>query len=178
MSIVTGQTASASDFVSTSAGAGDSGKVPKLGPAGRIDKSFFPTVGCRAIQIATTAFSTSAATIIFGGESFDTDTMHSTVSNTSRITFNTAGTYMVGASVSGNSGGGTIALKLLLNGTTVIGYGGGSYPSSGAFGGAALTAVRAFSVNDYIEVLATSNLTETTSGDESTNFWAILIPMP
>jgi hypothetical protein len=41
MAITSGQTALASDFVSTSAGAGDSGKVPKLNASGVLDPTFF-----------------------------------------------------------------------------------------------------------------------------------------
>lgn len=40
MAITAGQDAVAADFVSTSAGAGDSGKVPKLNSAGQLDNSF------------------------------------------------------------------------------------------------------------------------------------------
>ena len=40
MSIVTGQDAKASDFISTSAGSGSVGKVPKLNSAGKLDSSF------------------------------------------------------------------------------------------------------------------------------------------
>lgn len=40
MSIIAGNTILASDFISTSAGAGDSGRVPKLNASGKIDPSF------------------------------------------------------------------------------------------------------------------------------------------
>jgi hypothetical protein len=42
MTISTGSTIVSSDFVSTSAGAGDSGKVPKLGATGKLDVSVMP----------------------------------------------------------------------------------------------------------------------------------------
>jgi hypothetical protein len=45
MSITANQTALASDFVSTSAGAGDSGKVPKLNGSGVLDTSFLTFKG-------------------------------------------------------------------------------------------------------------------------------------
>jgi hypothetical protein len=45
MSITANQTALASDFVSTSAGAGDSGKVPKLNGSGVLDTSFMTFKG-------------------------------------------------------------------------------------------------------------------------------------
>jgi hypothetical protein len=41
MSIVAGNDALASDFISSSAGAGDSGKVPKLNSLGKLDDTFF-----------------------------------------------------------------------------------------------------------------------------------------
>lgn len=53
MAIVAGSDIVASDFISTSAGAGDSGKVPKLNSAGKIDTSF--TVIQPTIQIFTSS---------------------------------------------------------------------------------------------------------------------------
>ena len=44
MAITAGSEILASDFVSTSAGAGDSGKVPKLDSSGRLDLTFFPPI--------------------------------------------------------------------------------------------------------------------------------------
>ena len=44
MPITAGSDALASDFVSTSAGAGDSGKVPKLNASGVLDKTFYPVI--------------------------------------------------------------------------------------------------------------------------------------
>ena len=59
MAISTGSAASASDFVSTSAGAGDSGKVPKLNASGVLDKSFmgsaFETTTGTTHSLTTTA---------------------------------------------------------------------------------------------------------------------------
>lgn len=45
MSITTGQTALASDFVASSAGASDAGKVPKLNASGLLDNSFLGITG-------------------------------------------------------------------------------------------------------------------------------------
>jgi hypothetical protein len=41
------------DFVSTSAGAGDSGRVAKRNGSGKLDKTFPSRFGVRAIQNAT-----------------------------------------------------------------------------------------------------------------------------
>lgn len=40
MTITNGQTITDTDYITTSAGAGDSGKVPKLDASGQLDKSF------------------------------------------------------------------------------------------------------------------------------------------
>jgi hypothetical protein len=61
MAITAGQTALASDFVSTSAGAGDSGKVPKLNSLGKLDASFLKFGGTGADAALTI---TSGATNI------------------------------------------------------------------------------------------------------------------
>src|ERR1043165_754736 len=61
------------------------------------------------------------AAIPFDSERFDTDNMHSTVTNRSRITFNTAGLYQVTACVEfqANATGERMA-SILKNGTTNI----------------------------------------------------------
>jgi hypothetical protein len=53
-----------------------------------------PSVRCYNSAAQSVANATYAA-ITFDTNRFDTDTMHSTVTNTSRITFNTAGLYLV-----------------------------------------------------------------------------------
>lgn len=53
MSITAGQTAVASDFVSTSAGAADSGKVPKLSALGQLDGTAISVFPNQDIPIAT-----------------------------------------------------------------------------------------------------------------------------
>jgi hypothetical protein len=61
MSITAGQLASASDFISTSAGAGDSGKVPKLNASGVLDTSFVSPnikVGATTKDISNTTTTT------------------------------------------------------------------------------------------------------------------------
>jgi hypothetical protein len=80
--------------------------------------------GCAVSNSADIAATSGASTLLtFNTESFDTDSMHSTVSNTSRITFNTAGVYSVGAMITWTaSGAGSYRqLSLRLNGTTTIG---------------------------------------------------------
>ncbi len=54
--------------------------------------------GCRVTRTASLSVvdGTGLTIVPFTSEEFDTDNMHDTVTNNSRITFNTAGFYMVG----------------------------------------------------------------------------------
>jgi hypothetical protein len=56
---------------------------------------------CRVYNSATQAVADAVnlAPVLFNTEQYDTDSMHSTVTNTGRITFTTAGLYVVGAFV-------------------------------------------------------------------------------
>lgn len=55
---------------------------------------------CRVYQSAAQTISNiTETTLLFNTESFDSDTMHSTSSNTGRITFTTAGLYLVMATL-------------------------------------------------------------------------------
>ena len=64
----------------------------------------------------------STTTLTFDTEDFDTDTMHSTVTNTSRITCNTAGKYLVIGQVTfASNATGYRQVQILWNGLTVIG---------------------------------------------------------
>lgn len=51
---------------------------------------------CQVKRTTTQAITTASVTdVLFNAETFDTDDMHSTTSNTDRITVNTAGVYIV-----------------------------------------------------------------------------------
>src|SRR4029077_20051578 len=70
-----------------------------------------------ANQSITTATET---TLAFDSERFDTDTIHDTVTNNSRLTCKHAGVYVIGAHVQFDSGaaGGARYVSIMLNGTT------------------------------------------------------------
>lgn len=76
---------------------------------------------CRVFHGTTQSIADNTATaLLFNSERFDTDSMHSTVTNTSRITFTTAGLYVVTLTFQFNFG---TALtwaegRIRLNGTT------------------------------------------------------------
>lgn len=94
----------------------------------------------------------STTTLTADSENYDNDSMHSTVTNTSRITFTTAGRYEVFANVNyaANSTG-YRRLSFLLNGTTT--YGGqtvAAAPTVATRLAATRTIVAAAS--DYVEV--------------------------
>lgn len=73
-------------------------------------------------QTATTSCTNGAATVIlFDTEAYDTDTMHSTSSNTGRITATTTGLYTVyGQVCMASNATGTRTLSLLKNGATTL----------------------------------------------------------
>jgi len=58
MAITAGSDILASDFISTSAGAGDSGKAPKLNGSGKLDRTFIQ-VGSLSDVTASRAFATN-----------------------------------------------------------------------------------------------------------------------
>lgn len=109
----------------------------------------------KASQTATTT--NAWETFTFTTEEYDTDTMHDNVSNTSRITFTTAGKY----SISGSSEAvlaKTFGLRILKNGTTSMGVSSGG----AAFGlnileGGSISIQAEFSAGDYIELQFASN---------------------
>ena len=174
MSITAGQDILASDFVSTSAGAGDSGKVAKLDSTGKIDTTFHKLHGVRAIQNSGTSLSSSHAILAFQTEQFDTNSYHDNVTNNSRITFPVTGTYLVTVSVKGTSNDIALDIYLLLNGTTEIAHSTGDANLAMNLG-QSLSTIRQFSSGDYIEVSAAAGSSMSSSGDEATNFCAILI---
>lgn len=86
-------------------------------------------IGCRVRRTTDQSLTLDTLTaILFDTEDFDTDTMHSTVSNTDRITASTAGYYAVGAYVSWSAGGNKQAwMSKVTSGptfTTIVGHDG------------------------------------------------------
>lgn len=114
-------------------------------------------------------------TLAFNTERFDTNGMHDTVTNNSRLTVPSggAGLYMVGACVQFAAGtAGALGLRLLLNGTTVI----TEFENINA-GAAAIAACTLYSlaVGDYIEVQVYDSVAATipVGANFSPEFWAI-----
>lgn len=87
--------------------------------------------------------------IQFDDEYFDTESIHSTVSNTSRLTCVTAGVYLIWGQANAPSGGTTKGIRIYLNGTTTIGR--SVLSTAGGFG-APVVAVRNLAVSNYVEL--------------------------
>lgn len=113
---------------------------------------------CRVYHNANqTIATTSNVALAFNSERFDTDSMHSTSSLTSRITFNTAGLYLVtGQMVWVAAAAGNRQAGIRLNGTTFIGVvlepaAGGDTPAL------VVSTLYKFAVGDYVELMAFQN---------------------
>lgn len=118
-------------------------------------------IGCRlsnSADITTTSGATKDLT--FDTEYFDTDNMHSTATNTDRITVNTAGKYIVvGHARWENADNGRRQIAFVLNGVTFLAVQAlGAVPSASLFSMQSLSTFYDFSADDYItmQVIQTS----------------------
>jgi hypothetical protein len=111
---------------------------------------------CRLRHSTTQAVSTASATpIAFNTEDIDTDTMHDTVTNNTRITFKAAGDYVVMASAEfAPNATGQRQISIKLNNTTYIAL--DNTPTVGAGDSTRIPCgcLYTFAVNDYVEALA------------------------
>lgn len=90
-------------------------------------------------------------------ENFDNDSMHSTSSLTSRITIQTAGRYLVFATIehAANTAGQLRACRFLVNGTTAYDGLNSARVNSGTFRTlVSVTRALTFAASDYVEVQA------------------------
>lgn len=114
------------------------------------------TNSVRVVNSTTQVIPTSVDTVItFDTETHDTNSMHSTVSNTGRLTAVVAGTYVISGSVEFETGGsGERNIYIRLNGLTHIakaGQGGGTTVDITNF---TISAVYQLAANDYVELVA------------------------
>lgn len=115
----------------------------------------------------------------FDSERFDTDTMHDNVTNNSRITFTTAGTYAFGGDVKweGNSGGDFRLTRVLLNGTDELLYD-CNRDASGEDDANTFSGIAAFSAADFIELEVEHDegaALDVLAGADQIQFWAYRI---
>jgi hypothetical protein len=107
----------------------------------------------------TLATGTTGVALTFDTEIVDSDGGHSTVTNTSRYTAQTAGLYWVsGQWLTGStSGTGTRATQIWLNGTAIPGST-TQFPASASNGGGGFAwTVVPMAVGDYVEIAAWQN---------------------
>lgn len=110
----------------------------------------------KVTKSTTQTISSSPVVLSFDQEEFDTDSMHDNSTNNSRITFNTAGVYLViaNANYSTNS---VVAAAIRLNGTTQLSR--CSNGNSNITEGIATQVLYSFAQNDYVELLFTAGST-------------------
>lgn len=118
---------------------------------------------CRVTSTATTSIGSGVwTTLAFAAESFDTDTMHDTVTLNGRITIKTAGLYIIRAN-SGFAANATgvrgIGVRKNGSGGTGPSYGGDIRLNAGAGDAVYLTVavIDKLAVNDYLEVITYQN---------------------
>lgn len=129
---------------------------------------------CRVSHNTTQSLTSGTeATLAFNTEALDTDTMHDTVTNNSRITFKTAGLFVVtwGFTVAADNDYLWIYSYLRLNGTTLIAPGSsiGTQTDNGLSPHSAGATLYKFAVNDYVEVRAAQKNTSAAANNVSTN---------
>ena len=111
---------------------------------------------CRVYHTANQSIPNSTeSTVAFNSERYDTDSMHSTVTNNSRITITTAGLYAVSVSLQfGVDTDYTVAYAVLrVNGSTQIAYGGVGTWSAALVGPlVSVGTISKFAAGDYVEV--------------------------
>ena len=123
--IADGQTAVASDFISTSTGAGDSGKVPKLNSSGLLDPSF--------LNIAFGSGYTPSNTLLFSNNASNGSGASTTLYKVKETKITTTSVHSLRLKVDISSATGSINydVKFYVNGTQIstesFSRGGGSF---------------------------------------------------
>lgn len=131
-------------------------------------------IGCRVYNSASQSIGTSATVVTFDSESFDTDTMHNTGSNTGRITFTTAGYYQIEGTIA-TATNAVVTLQIRLNGTTTLAQAGVGNSGSSA-NGFTIATTYLMSAADYVEILcAFGSTVNTISGLGGSHFTAYKI---
>lgn len=133
---------------------------------------------CRLYHGTTQNVANGADTVMtFNSERFDTDAMHDAGSPT-RITFNTAGLYVVGGWVSyaSDTDFQFYRTQIRLNGATLIGEQTASHTYAGSIGAdSLLTLIWKFAAADYIELLTTQVNASAGTLASAPEFWATWI---
>lgn len=130
----------------------------------------------RVYRSSNQSISDSTDTIILlDSERYDTAALHSTVSNTGRLTAPIAGKYLITATLEfASNTSGRREMRLLLNGSTIIAQDIRTGSISGITSPMTLTTVYALAQNDYVEIQVWQNrggaLNVLSSGNYSPEF--------
>lgn len=117
--------------------------------------------------------------LLFDSERFDTDGMHSTVTNTNRLTVTTPGLYLIGGHVYwAFNGTGLRSLRIMLNGSTALGY--TEHVTSSLSGpGQQISTLYNLAANDYVTLNVWQNsgsaVNIETGAAYSAEFWAVWV---
>jgi|SRR5690349_7007690 len=130
---------------------------------------------CRVYHNTTQSMTSGADNVVvFNSERWDTDGMHSTVTNTGRITFTTAGLYVFGFNLEWATAPSTAEVEVWLNATpTKIQW----YQMTNSQKRAQIHGVYSFSAADYITFIVNPSGTQTiaSSANYSPEAWAHMI---
>lgn len=118
---------------------------------------------CEAVHSTTQSLTDNVeATVAFDTDASDNDAMHDPVTLNTRITFKTAGFYVVsfGCEITAAADYASYYCYIRLNGTTLVAQGSSTPPLIGSVGlWLTATALRKFNLNDYVEVRILQNNT-------------------
>lgn len=135
---------------------------------------------CRVYNDADITTTTATAiALTFNSERFDNDNMHSTSTNTGRITIRSSGIYLVGVNVQWNNNAtGQRQTRLRLNGSTIIAFTKIDEADSATEEVIqSVNCIYSFDVDDYVEVVASQasggDLTVEVAANYSPEFWAV-----
>lgn len=113
-------------------------------------------VGCKVYHSVNQSLANNTNNALsFNSERFDTDNIHNTVSNTARLTCNTAGNYLIGGSVAfAASAMGGRQINIFLNGVTTIALENTTNMGAGTPTLMSISTVHYLSAGDYVQLFA------------------------
>lgn len=114
---------------------------------------------CRAYHNAAQAVTTATFTVLaLNSERYDTDGIHDTVTNNSRLTCKTAGKYIITGNVefAANATGFRI-VQIYLNGATTIAYQIELNPTAGGLIEMTISTLYSLALNDFVELRVYQN---------------------
>ncbi len=164
------KTCSAGDFISTISAAGIATcTTPSGGGGGITTNRAFLTQS--APQTLTNGFAVNV--MLFDTETYDDGNMHSTVTNTGRLTAPTAGAYVISCSVgtSAMATGGRVLAYIRVNGTILLPHvDAGAIPAVTTTPAVNISTTYKLAVNDYVECLFQHGDSGSVTSDAQTNF--------